>query len=164
MLAPPTSAGHRGLTSSALFFEPYELLLNAAHPLAERASIALHELDAEQATLMAEAHDAEMQDALGARGADSDEAQIQDVSLESLATLVVLRGGYTLVPLLAHARLASIPRLTLARIDGDVPGRDVRLYWRQASPWQSDLEAFGDLIRALAATLPGLRVRDERDT
>jgi LysR family transcriptional regulator, hydrogen peroxide-inducible genes activator len=158
VIAPRTVTANRGLGSCEMFFEPYELLLNASHPLAERDCIALGELNPDDATFMAEGHDADVQDALGAQDVDGVEEKIQDVSLESLATLVVLRGGYALVPSLAHARLASIPRLALARIDGTPPGREIRLYWRQASPWQADLEAFGALIRHLAASIPALRV------
>jgi LysR family transcriptional regulator, hydrogen peroxide-inducible genes activator len=159
VLAPaaPVAAG---LTWRSMFFEPYELLFNEAHPLAGRDAVALDELCPGDARLMAEGHDAEMQDALGEVGEDEGGRQVQDVSLESLATLVLLHGGYALVPQLAHARLASVPRLTLARIAGETPGREIRLYWRQSSPWQDDLEAFGNLIRELVAAVPGLRVEN----
>ena len=83
--------------------------------------------------------------------------RIQDVSLESLATLVALRGGHTLVPILAHDRLGSIPNVVLAAVDGDEPGRHVALYWRSATPWLDDLRAFGDLMIGLAGTIAGLR-------
>ncbi len=159
VLAPDAPAAS-GLSWRALFFEPYELLLNEAHPLAGRAQVALDDLCPGDARLMAEGHDAEMQDALGETDAEAAGRQVQDVSLESLATLVLLHGGYALVPRLAHARLASIPRLALARIAGEAPGREIRLYWRQSSPWQDDLEALGDLIRELVTALPGLEAVD----
>ncbi len=157
VLAPPAPAAP-GLTWRAMFFEPYELLINAEHPLAGRTQVALDALRPEDARLMAEGHDADMQDALGDLGEDEADRQVQDVSLESLATLVLLQGGYALVPRLAHARLASIPKLVLSTIAGDAPGRNIRLYWRQASPWKEDLEAFGDLIRQLVDDVPGLQV------
>jgi LysR family hydrogen peroxide-inducible transcriptional activator len=84
---------------------------------------------------------------------------VQDVSLESLAALVSLRGGYALVPALAHERLASMPNIALAKLKGQASGREIALYWRHASPWHDDLQAFAELLRKLARQRPGLRVR-----
>lgn len=153
VLAPP-AAVVAGLEASPLFFEPYELMLHAAHPLAGRKSVALTELDAAEATLMAESHGSGVSD-LGMAGPARPE-RIQDLSIESLATLVALRGGYTLVPILAHERLGSIPNVVLAAVEGARPGRHISLYWRSATPWQEDLALFGDLLRALAEKIPGL--------
>jgi len=153
VLAPP-SAIVTGLESIPLFFEPYELMLHTGHPLAGRASIALTELDAADATLMAESHGNGVSD-LGMSGSARPE-RIQDLSIESLATLVALRGGYTLVPILAHERLGSIPNVVLAAVEGARPGRHISLYWRNATPWREDLARFGDLLRALSEAIPGL--------
>lgn len=145
VLAPP-GASVAGLSSRPLFFEPYELLLHVDHPSAGKAEVDLATLDPSEATLMAESH---------VGPADGLE-RIQDVSLESLATLVAVRGGYTLVPVLAHERLASIPNVVLARVAGSTPGREIALYWRSASPWGDDLNQFGDMLVDLAARMPGL--------
>lgn len=153
VLAPP-SAASTGLDSVALFFEPYELLLQKGHPLAARPSIALAEMDAADATLMAESHGSGVSD-LGMAGTARPE-RIQDLSIESLATLVALRGGYSLVPILAHERLGSIPNVVLAAVEGARPGRHIALYWRSATPWREDLLGFAELLRTLAGTIPGL--------
>src|SRR5699024_9665082 len=124
-----------GVAMQPLFFEPYDVLMHHSHPLADRACLRLEELD-DNAILMAENH-----------AADHDDERVQDVSLESLAALVALRGGYTLVPSLSRQRLASIANVKLARIEQtEAPGRHVALYWRQASPWTEDLQAFGALL------------------
>ncbi len=140
-----------GVAMQPMFFEPYEVLLHRAHPSANRSEVRLEELDG-NAILMAESH--------GAGHDRDDDDRVQDVSLESLAALVALRGGYTLVPSLAHQRLASIADVQLACIaETDTPpGRHIALYWRQASPWTENLEAFGDLLRRLVMDLPGLRL------
>lgn len=154
VLGPPSPAA-TGIAAQPLFFEPCELLLHAAHPRAGAARVALAELAPEQATLMAETH---AFDDLGPLAVDGDGGErVQDVSLESLAALVALRGGYTLVPALAAERLASIAGVRRAAIEGPAPGRDIVLYWRSTSPWQDDLEAFGALIRDFAARLDRLR-------
>jgi LysR family hydrogen peroxide-inducible transcriptional activator len=150
VLAPP-AATLSGVASRALFFEPWELMLRADHPLAGRRQLALDQLDPADATLMAESH---------ADGLEGDEhGHVQDVSLESLAALVSLRGGYALVPALAHERLASIPGIVLAKLKGPASGREIALYWRDASPWHDDLQAFAELLRRLARQRAGLRVR-----
>ncbi len=147
VLAPP-SASVSGIAMRPLFFEPWEIMLRTDHPLASRKTIALDQLDAGEATLMTESH---ADHVLGG-------GHVQDVSLESLAALVGLRGGYALVPALAHDRLASMPDVALAKIRGQAPGREIALYWREASPWHTDLQAFADLLRKVARQRPGLRV------
>jgi LysR family hydrogen peroxide-inducible transcriptional activator len=150
VLAPPASAVS-GIAMRPLFVEPWELMLRTDHPLAGRRSIGLDQLDPADAILMAESH---------ADGLDGNEhGHVQDVSLESLAALVSLRGGYALVPALAHERLASMPGIVLAKLKGQASGREIALYWRDASPWHEDLQAFAELLRKLAQQRPGLRVR-----
>lgn len=151
VLAPQTTT-LSGVIEQELFFEPWELMLRADHVLAGRAAIAIDELDPVDATMMAESH------ADGLEGANGTRAHVQDVSLESLAALVRLRGGYALVPALAHERLASMPDIVLARLKGRESGRRIALYWRDASPWPTDLQAFAALLRELARQRPGLRV------
>jgi LysR family hydrogen peroxide-inducible transcriptional activator len=150
VLAPPPATAPSGIASRPLFFEPWEIMLRADHPLAGKPTVALSQLDAGEATVMAEYHP----DGEPAAG------QVQDVSLESLAALVELRGGYALVPALARDRLASIPAVTLAKIRGPAPGREIALYWREATPWHDDLQAFAELLRQVARRRPGLRLLD----
>ena len=149
----PVASTPSGIASRALFFEPWELMLRADHPLAGRVSLSMDQLEPAQATLMAENH------ADGLHGEGLDHGHVQDVSLESLAALVRLRGGYALVPALAHERLASMPDIVLAKLKGPASGREIALYWRDASPWHEDLQAFATLLRNLARQRPGLRVR-----
>jgi len=150
VLAPPPAVSPAGIANRPLFFEPWEVMLRADHPLAGKSMLALSQLDAAEATVMAEYH----QDGVVEAG------QVQDVSLESLAALVELRGGYALVPALARDRLSSIPAVTLAKIRGPAPGREIALYWREASPWGADLASFAELLRQIARRRPGLRLLD----
>ncbi|THD09323.1 LysR family transcriptional regulator [Metallibacterium scheffleri] len=142
----PVAPALSGIAMRPLFFEPWELMLRADHPLAGRRQIALTQLDPSTATLMAESH------------ADVGQGHVQDVSLESLAALTTLRGGYALVPALAHERLASMPGIVLARIKGQAPGREIALYWRESSPWQADVLRFAALLARLAQQRPCLQL------
>ncbi|MGP1665217.1 MAG: LysR substrate-binding domain-containing protein, partial [Rhodanobacter sp.] len=141
-----------GIAMQRLFLEPWELMLRSDHPLAGQRSVALEQLDPSEATLMAESH------AEGLESEGNDHGHVQDVSLESLAALVSLRGGYALVPTLAHDRLASMPGIVLAKLKGQVPGREIALYWRDASPWQEHLLMLATLLRRLARQRPGLKL------
>lgn len=142
----PRAAVPSGIRALPLFFEPWELMLRADHPLAGRRMIDLARLDAAEAVLMAESH-------------SEGPGHVQDVSLESLAALTRLRGGHALVPALAHARLASTPDIVLARIRGESLGREIALYWREASPWGDDLATLAATLRGIARRLPRLRLR-----
>jgi len=160
VLAPP-GPPVSGIATRPLFFEPWELMLRADHRLANKRSLSLDQLDPAEATLMAEGH----ADGLSGNGISHEPAQrghVQDVSLESLAALVSLRGGYALVPALAHERLASMPNIVLAKLTGEASGRDIALHWRDASPWHADLQAFAGLLRQLARKRPGLRIAPEK--
>lgn len=148
----PIAPVHSGIAMLPLFFEPWEVMLRADHAQAGQRSVSLDQLDPADATLMAESH------ADGLDAAGNDHGHVQDVSLESLAALVGLRGGYALVPALAHDRLASMPDIVLAKIKGQAPGREIALYWREASPWRDDLQALAQLLRRLARQRPGLKL------
>jgi LysR family transcriptional regulator, hydrogen peroxide-inducible genes activator len=39
-----------------------------------------------------------------------------------------------------------------------VPGREIALYWREASPWHGDLQVFASLLRKLARQRQGLKL------
>jgi LysR family hydrogen peroxide-inducible transcriptional activator len=68
VLAPPVPPVS-GISMQPLFFEPWEVLLRADHPLAGKRSVSLDQLQTSEAILMAESHAA-------------DEGYVQDVSLE----------------------------------------------------------------------------------
>ena len=150
VLAPPATVPS-GIAMRPLFFEPWEVMFRADHPLAGKRAIDIEQLDADDATLMSESHADGLPGKAGA-------GHVQDVSLESLAALVGLRGGYALVPALAHERLASMPNIVLTKIKNPSQGREIALYWREASPWHAELQAFADLLRKVARQRPGLRV------
>ncbi len=145
----PLAAAPSGVLAAPLFFEPWDVMLRADHALAGRRQLAAAQLDADAATLMAESH-------------AEDAGHVEDVSLESLAALVRLRGGHAFVPALARERLASVPGIALASLrtpTGAAPaGRTIALYWREATPWQADLQRFAALLRSVARQRPRLRV------
>ena len=65
------------------------------------------------------------------------------------------------MPALAHERLASMPNVVLSKLKGQAPGREIALYWREATPWHEDLQNFAALLRKLAKQRPGLKLVDE---
>lgn len=150
VLAHP-AAGASGIAQLGLFFEPWALMLRRDHPLAGCSSVTPAQLDPAEAIVMAE-YETEI-----AAENELRPGQVQDVSLESLAALVSLQGGHAWVPSLARERLASIPSIVLTPVHAQpAPGRALALYWREASPWQEDLQRFAALLRQAAAGRPGL--------
>jgi LysR family hydrogen peroxide-inducible transcriptional activator len=79
-------------------------------------------------------------------------------SMISTTLAAVSLRDLALVPALAHERLASMPNIVLARLKGQATGREIALYWRDASPWQDDLQVFAKLLRRLARARPGLKL------
>ena len=53
---------------------------------------------------------------------------------------------------------------SLATLKGKAAGREIALYWRDASPWHAELRTFAELLRTLVKRRPGLRVRRGRGT
>jgi LysR family hydrogen peroxide-inducible transcriptional activator len=51
-----------------------------------------------------------------------------------------------------------MPNIVLARLKGQATGREIALYWRDASPWQDNLQVFATLLRRLARARPGLKL------
>lgn len=148
----PQAAPPSGIGVTPLFFEPWDVMLRADHPLATRRRIAMTQLDADAAMLMAESH------------ADAVTGHVQDVSLESLAALIRLGGGHAFVPALARERLASVPGIALVALQPVVgapaSGRAIALHWREATPWREDLERFAGLLREVARQRPCLQPID----
>lgn len=152
VLAPPAlGAVPSGIAVQEIFFEPWELMLGAGHPLAGQASISLDQLDPAEAVLMEESHAEDLLDC--PQGCQ----QVQDVSLESLAGLISLHGGYALVPALARQRLESFPNVAISRLKGRAAGRRILLYWRDANPWTEDLAHLTAMLKSMAAAMPVLR-------
>jgi LysR family hydrogen peroxide-inducible transcriptional activator len=54
-----------------------------------------------------------------------------------------------------------MPDIVLSKIKGQATGREIALYWREASPWSVDLQAFAALLRRLAKQRPGLKLVGE---
>lgn len=141
----PPASGPR-LACRALFEDPFVL----ATPRGETASepINLAELPADRILLLDEGHCFRDQ-AISACRLDGDRVA-HAFAATSLATIVefVANGqGVTLLPRISLRKEASDPRIAIHPLDDPAAGRELRLVWRKATPYEAIFERIVEVIR-----------------
>lgn len=140
------------LHAEPLFDEPFVLATPAGHPLAERVSLVIDDLDEERLLLLEEGHCLREQALDVCRLAGAGERDFRATSLETLRQMVAAGVGSTLLPALAvQPPVPALPGIRLVPFRDDPPFRRVALAWRRSS-------AIDGLLRGLAAEirkLPG---------
>lgn len=149
---PPLS-GPR-LTCRSLFDDPFVL----ATPRNETAAdpVNLSELPPERILLLDEGHCFRDQ-AIAACGLEGDRAA-HAFAATSLATIVefVANGqGVTLLPGISLRKEASDPRIAIHPLGNPSAGRQLRLVWREATPYAAIFERVADVIRQDGGTPTG---------
>lgn len=144
------------LHTEVLFDEPFVLATPATHPLADRASLTIDDLDEERLLLLEEGHCLREQALDVCRLAGAGERDFRATSLETLRQMVAAGVGSTLLPVLAvQPPVPPSPDLRLVPFQGEPPHRRVALAWRRSS-------AIDDLLREVAAEIrkiPGALLR-----
>lgn len=144
------------LHTEVLFDEPFVLAMPATHPLADRASLTIDDLDEERLLLLEEGHCLREQALDVCRLAGAGERDFRATSLETLRQMVAAGVGSTLLPVLAvQPPVPPSPDLRLVPFQGEPPYRRVALAWRRSS-------AIDDLLREVAAEIrkiPGALLR-----
>ena len=142
----PSARGPRLVTRS-LFDDPFVL----ATPRSEGAvdPVSLSALPPERILLLDEGHCFRDQ-AISACGLDGDRSA-RAFAATSLATIVefVANGqGVTLLPQIALRKEASDPRIAIHTLSEPTAGRQLRLVWRDATPYAAIFERIVEVIRA----------------
>lgn len=142
----PPANGPRLITRS-LFEDPFVL----ATPRSEEPEtpVSLAALPPERILLLDEGHCFRDQ-AIAACGLDGDRTA-HAFAATSLATIVefVANGqGVTLLPRIALRKEASDPRIAIHPLPDPVAGRQLRLVWREATPYAAIFERIADIIRS----------------
>jgi LysR family hydrogen peroxide-inducible transcriptional activator len=149
-----------GLSSLALFDEPFWLACPPGHKLAAREAVAEPDLAGEKLLLLEEGHCLREQ-ALAVCGEPdrADTAVADDVratSLETVCEMVAAGLGCTLLPALAVPRLAAPGSgIEVRPLRMPEACRRIGLMWRRSFPRRGDLAAFGNFVRAHLP--PGVR-------
>jgi len=142
----PPADGPR-LTSRTLFEDPFVLATPCNEDTAE--PISLTTLPQERILLLDEGHCLRDQAIAACRLEGS--RGMQAFAATSLATIVefVANGqGVTLLPRIALRKEASDPRIAIYPIDDPAAGRQLRLVWREATPYHPIFERIAEVISA----------------
>lgn len=147
ILAPPIDDDH--LTVHELFEEPFLLALPKQHPLSQKSSIRLKDIENEDLLLLEEGHCLRSQalavcNKVGAK----DRSGFKATSLETLRHLVASGAGITLLPEMATQ--STHANLTLKPFSKPIPTRKIGIAWRQNSARQVCCEKIFSLIKSSA--------------
>lgn len=145
------------LHAEALFREPFLMAVPADHPLANRATVTVEDLETETLMLLDEGHclrdqALEVCELAGAR----ETHEFRATSLETLRQMVIAGMGTTLMPKLATEATPSPDALRLIAFSGSDPSRKIGLVWRETTPMAGLLKEIVDLCRTLVNDRPEL--------
>ena len=137
------------LATIELFFEPFVLAARRGEPLLGQPRLAPADLSPASIILLADGHCVREQ-ALEVCGAHLKAGMVplQATGLDMLLQMIAVRGGYSLIPLLAVERLDTLEGLIAFRaFDPPAPGRTLGLIHRRTSAKADDLHRLADLLR-----------------
>jgi LysR family transcriptional regulator, hydrogen peroxide-inducible genes activator len=147
------------VTTEALFFEPFQLLVPAGHPLLSAGPVHPEDLPGEDLLLLEEGHCLRDQAISLCRlpGSGGRHARYAS-SLEMLRHMVAAGEGYTLMPRLAIGVMSGPGALdSLVQVrplqpgqDGSAPGRVIALGWRATDPRGSHFSRLAHFLRDAA--------------
>lgn len=144
-----------GLSSSALFEEPFLFVTGSAHALAKKRAVTESDLEGERVLLLDEGHCLRDQALSLCRksGADVDarNGNFRATSIETLRHMVGAGMGSTLLPALAIASDEEARSHVAVRpFVAPQPGRKLALAWRKTHPRSADHKQLAEFIRAHA--------------
>jgi len=149
LLALPVDAEQ--LVARVLFEEPFVLAVTGSHPLADKASITLDDLEREELLLLEDGHCLRDQalEVCQLAGAH-EQLDFHASSMETLRQMVAAGTGITLMPVMAvKPPMASTDNLVIRPFADPAPKRTIALVWRRSS-------ALGGFLDELAGLLGGL--------
>jgi LysR family transcriptional regulator, hydrogen peroxide-inducible genes activator len=141
--------GDPDLATIELFFEPFVLAARRGEPLLGQPGLVPADLSPASIVLLADGHCLREQ-ALEVCGAylKAGIVPLQATGLDMLLQMIAVRGGYSLIPLLAIERLDDLEGLIAFRaFDPPAPGRMLGLIHRRTSAKADDLHRLADLLR-----------------
>ena len=137
-----------GMELEILFEEPFVTAMPASHPLTEKKSIAIEDLEGEELLLLEEGHCLRQQAlAVCALAGAHERVDFHATSMETLRQMVATNAGVTLMPVLSvKPPVASTDNIALRPFISPAPSRTIALVWRSSSP-------LGGFLRKLAECL-----------
>lgn len=139
------------LTARVLFEEPFVLAVPGAHPLVEKDSITLEDLEEQELLLLEDGHCLRDQalEVCQLSGAH-EQLDFHATSMETLRQMVAAGTGITLMPVMAvKPPVAHTDNLVTRPFRDPAPKRTIALVWRKSS-------ALGPFLDELAEILAGI--------
>jgi len=137
-----------GMEMEILFDEPFVAAMPSSHPLGDKQSIGLKDLEGEELLLLEEGHCLrEHALAVCELSGAVERVDFHATSMETLRQMVAANAGVTLMPVLAvKPPIPSTDNITLRPFNSPAPSRTIALVWRSSSP-------LGGFLRKLAGSL-----------
>jgi len=146
LLALPVE--EHGMEIQILFEEPFVTAMPSSHPLSDKQSISLQDLEGQELLLLEEGHCLRQQALAVCELAGAHErVDFHATSMETLRQMVATNAGITLMPVLAvKPPIPSTDNIALRPFKSPAPSRTIALVWRGSSP-------LGGFLRKLAESL-----------
>ena len=138
----------QGMEIETLFEEPFVVAMPSSHPLSDKQSVGLKDLEGEELLLLEEGH-CLRQHALAVCELSGalERVDFHATSMETLRQMVAANAGVTLMPVLSvKPPIPSTGNITLRPFNSPAPSRTIALVWRNSSP-------LGGFLRKLAECL-----------
>jgi len=144
-----------GLEMEVLFDEPFVLALPGGHPLADRAQIAVSDLEGAELLLLEEGHclrDHALE--VCTLASAHERVDFHATSMETLRQMVAADVGITLMPLLAvKPPIAATGNVVIRSFKKPAPSRTIALVWRGSSAISIFLKELAESLKDLPPDL-----------
>jgi LysR family hydrogen peroxide-inducible transcriptional activator len=146
LVALPLSAD--SVTTTALFFEPFQLACPVGHPLERQPSLRLEDLDGDQLLLLEEGH-CLRDHALSLCHSQPRTRTRHATSLETLWHMIAAGEGYSLLPSLSLRGRDALAGLVASRpfVDPAI-GRTIGLAWRASDPRSLEFQQLAQFLKS----------------
>jgi len=153
LLALPVE--EQGMEIEVLFDEPFVTAMPASHPLCDKQSITMQDLEGEELLLLEEGHCLRQQALAVCKLAGAHErVDFHATSMETLRQMVAANAGVTLMPVLSvKPPIPSTDNIVLRPFAPPPPSRTIALVWRNSSPMGGFLRKLAESLKVKPASL-----------
>lgn len=153
LLALPVE--EQGMQVEILFDEPFVMAMPSSHPLSDKQSIGLQDLQGTELLLLEEGHCLRQHALAVCKLAGAHErVDFHATSMETLRQMVAANAGVTLMPVLSiKPPIASTDNITLRPFNPPAPSRTIALVWRSSSPLGGFLRKLAESLKVKPASL-----------
>lgn len=153
LLALPVES--QGMEMEILFEEPFVMAMPSSHPLSDKQSIGLEDLEGTELLLLEEGHCLRQHALAVCKLAGAHErVDFHATSMETLRQMVAANAGVTLMPVLSiKPPIASTGNIALRPFNAPAPSRTIALVWRNSSPLGGFLQKLAGSLKVKPASL-----------